>query len=771
MDRQDAQMIAEAIAETLKKGGGKSFLGSEDFKDVEKLNSYIKNLNKTIDSSRTTMGSLTKELVTGKKRYVDLESTLASLDEQLETMKDNLDETNEAQFQELTAKRKEIAAIQRNSTMIHTSAQMVGIAGKTLAGIATTIARGAQTVAKDIINNTDIFTTIADTMDVQLDVQNQTVQGFASAGKAAAGGLMTLGPMGMAAGAGLYIASEALSFFSQALTEAQKFYNRFVLSEGTKLIQGFQRASSAGAMFSNGMQGMADAAGKSGLTIKQFSDAVARNADTLAKSGMGVGEGADAMARAMKAGGAAAKTQLLNLGYTFEEQADLYAETMADMRRANDPRIKDEVAVHQATMQYAENLRTIAAITGEDAKKKMEESRQLAAQAAFRLKLQELEKRQPGITQQVMQSMETMSPVMKQAVMQQIGLGVVVDKNANILMANSEGFANGVKGTVAQIESGRFNLEENQRLQGKSNDQFRDNLGNFKAISMAALAGVNGVAGEFDKTLTGQLLQSDKVTAKSVEEAQLRTKQQKDTQDQLTRTVVDAVQAGQDMAKELEQLAITELPHFRDAIQDTIKFIRENIGTAKKAADIAANPMSHLGQDVGKVGFGITVLGGIVAGLGALASATGIGAAAGIPMMSAGASMVSGGASAFGAGALMDAVGFAGGGIAMGPNSGHLELLHGTEAVIPLPDGKSIPVEMSGVMDGSNTELMRKIDQLMDSMSKSTMMKAAGSTDSMSSLMDKMQTLMNAQLDVQKDMVSHVSDSKDLMRKLVNVSM
>jgi hypothetical protein len=39
------------------------------------------------------------------------------------------------------------------------------------------------------------------------------------------------------------------------------------------------------------------------------------------------------------------------------------------------------------------------------------------------------------------------------------------------------------------------------------------------------------------------------------------------------------------------------------------------------------------------------------------------------------------------------------GGVASGPNSGYLSLLHGTEAVIPLADGKSVPVELAGASD------------------------------------------------------------------------
>ena len=45
---------------------------------------------------------------------------------------------------------------------------------------------------------------------------------------------------------------------------------------------------------------------------------------------------------------------------------------------------------------------------------------------------------------------------------------------------------------------------------------------------------------------------------------------------------------------------------------------------------------------------------------------------------------------------------FAGGGVADGPDSGYAATLHGTEAVVPLPNGRSIPVEMSGGTGGNN---------------------------------------------------------------------
>lgn len=53
------------------------------------------------------------------------------------------------------------------------------------------------------------------------------------------------------------------------------------------------------------------------------------------------------------------------------------------------------------------------------------------------------------------------------------------------------------------------------------------------------------------------------------------------------------------------------------------------------------------------------------------------------------------------------------GGIPTGPDTGYWARLHGTEAVVPLPNGRSIPVEMKSVRGGSS-ELVEEIKALRD---------------------------------------------------------
>ena len=54
--------------------------------------------------------------------------------------------------------------------------------------------------------------------------------------------------------------------------------------------------------------------------------------------------------------------------------------------------------------------------------------------------------------------------------------------------------------------------------------------------------------------------------------------------------------------------------------------------------------------------------------------------------------------------------GYATGGISKGPNAGYPVMMHGTEAVVPLPDGKSIPVSMKGAGQQNNVTVNVSVD-------------------------------------------------------------
>ena len=57
------------------------------------------------------------------------------------------------------------------------------------------------------------------------------------------------------------------------------------------------------------------------------------------------------------------------------------------------------------------------------------------------------------------------------------------------------------------------------------------------------------------------------------------------------------------------------------------------------------------------------------------------------------------------------APGYALGGVAKGPQAGYPAILHGTEAIVPLPNGKSIPVDMKGAGQQNNVTVNVAIDK------------------------------------------------------------
>lgn len=763
MTEQELQRIVDAL-DKIARGGGGSRLGDVPVGDKGEFAKYLKNLSREVDKSRITMGGLTKEMLTGKKRFADLEHTLEDLDEQIEKLGDTVDQSTDETYRALIAKREEVAAAHRNSVAIRGAIDGVKIAGSTIGSVVSTIARGAQGIAKNIINNGDIFTTVADTMDMQLDVHNQVMQGVASTGKMAAGALASLGPAGMIAGAALYGISEALSLYTTLQTETEKFYNRFVLGEGTKLIQAFQKLSGSGAFFAGGMSEMSAAAKDSGLTIKQFSDSIARNSQTLAMAGYGVSDGALKVGSALKAGGAGMKSQLLNLGYTFEEQADLVASTMRDMRQSGGPLRASNAEVAVQTQKYAENLRIISAITGEDAKKKEEQVRQQASQLGFQQKLAGMtEEQRLGITN----AMKNMSDLERKNFMDMVNFGTVINQEGAAAAAMSPGLTNAVDAYYRAFRQGTLDDHEARMISRQYTDQQKKDLLDNTAIGLAGAANVGGLAGQIADVMGKELEYRNSWTKEAIDAAEKNVAKQGEASDGLTREIVGAVHAGQQMAVELEQLAIHELPNFGKAIQSTIEYIHEMIGSAKKQSDIAKNPMKHVGEDVASIGKWATIAGGIL-GIGAVAAAPFTGGASLAALPAAG-SMITGGATTWGAGTVMDAVGFAGGGIAHGPSTGHMELLHGTEAVIPLPDGQSIPVALGSSFD----DFTHKLDALLKKMesSASSQLQSGSNDPMMAQAFNKMQDLMAKTLGVNEEMANHARDSKDLVQKLLNVSM
>jgi hypothetical protein len=100
--------------------------------------------------------------------------------------------------------------------------------------------------------------------------------------------------------------------------------------------------------------------------------------------------------------------------------------------------------------------------------------------------------------------------------------------------------------------------------------------------------------------------------------------------------------------------------------------------------------------------------------------------------------------------------GFSDGGVAVGPRSGYLAKLHGPEAVVPLPDGKTIPVNIQGSFENSKMFDTLKSDMgNMMSQVRDVLNIVSQKMDNahIASLMDEMVRAQKSSVDIQEKML------------------
>ena len=547
--------LKKAMLDALKESGRDL---NYDGKDLEKLMDNLKKLDKDVEKNRSTMGGLAKEMLSGRRIFKDFSTEIDNLDDQLEKLADTADENEIALRGELVQRRESIQRMAQHNAaqkavvegLVSFSKTLTNTAGRTMSGFA----RGLQ-------DGSSAFSLAGGIMEGAMDVANAGAQAVGG-GMTAVGQTMMMSTnprlkaLGIiSAGAGI-----AISSMSDAASAVGKFIVGYMVKQLELTVDAFNKTSSAGALFADGMTGMVNSATDAGLTIQQFGEVLSKNSTMLAQSGFGVGEASRQLGevgKVMRSTGIT--TNLLKLGYGFQEQAELTAQVMSDMRTANSSILKDPAGIAKATDQYATNLRTIAAITGEDAKKKMDDARKASANVAFREKMMELEKQHPGIYQRYLEASASMTAQQQQNVQETLVFGSVINETGAVMDASSSALSSLTRTTAQSIQDGTLDVKENQRLQADTLTEFRNNL---KDVSAIGIAGMAGQLGPLNTALSELMLASDKITKTAVTNAQENADKQKIANDKLTNGVVSAAQAAQQMAIDIQTMVLPQLANF-----------------------------------------------------------------------------------------------------------------------------------------------------------------------------------------------------------------
>ncbi len=655
MDEEQLRLIQEAVAK-LSDAVNITTPGLKKFSDAAKQGS---------DTFKKELDKLNKEIKKGVKGYQDQLAVLKELNNAIEELSDQaLDSAQKQKLKDLQEARQQLlkdAATRNAVEQLEYFGEELGKAAITGTG---KFVRGLQ----DGASSTQLTSTV---LNAGIDIAAGAAVGLGKTLQTVGPAMAAFGPLGVIAGS----LTSAFGYLAQSAGEAgsklAKFAVEILAKELEKTVKSFHDLSAGGALFADGMTGMRNAARDSMLTLEDFAGVITRQSANLSAAGLSVPDAVKKMGGALAAGGTGMRNNLMNLGFRIEEHGDLVAETMAMMAQTGGPLRASNTEVAVQTQKYAENLRIISAITGEDAKKKMAAVQEQASQLAFQQKLAGMDETQRS---NIIMAMGNMTELQRKNFMETMVFGAVINEVGASAAALSSGLRDSTAEAVAAAQSGNLDADKMRQINLRNSDQMQKDFINQRAIGLAGAAETGGLAQELARSLGISIQELQKMTPEAIAAAEKAAKEQKDTTDALTTNMNMAAIAAKDLAIALQELLLKALPMASKAnkavLESMQNMIREAMG--EKAIKTSPTAMKMSNEDLTK------------------------------QMQMTGADPRTGrGLSSQEFKDLKDKgtipelqTGKAQGGISRGPVSGYSETLHGTEAVVPLPDNRSIPVSM-----------------------------------------------------------------------------
>lgn len=685
----------------------------------------MKQILAAILKSEKTKRKEEKDLIDAQKKQV---KATKDSNEGLERLKESTDDVQKAQVK---AKQSTDSAGQAFVNASKQTASAAGDFAKTLGLTAVSI---AASFAKnyDAIGQNPIDAGAA-LLNTGIDLAAKGVTVVTSGVKAvgsALGGIPIIGPVinGFVSGA-----AEAANAAAQLAAELAKAANQILANELKKSIESMNTLAKAGASFGGGLTEMRTIANQSGLDLKTFSTVVSSAREDIGRMGLSASEGAKQLSGGLSklatttgSSGNTLRNELLAIGYGYEEQGAILAQYTAQLNSSGKLRSMSDAEIAKGTVQYGKDLKVLADITGQDAKKALEDARKKSMEADILAQLS------PEEAEKFKRQMAAMPENAKKGFLEFVSSGgtAVTDQQTNILMAQEpklrelyeQQYATlkdrNKNETQAQDESLKLRGELGQSLKARAKD------GEF-VINQAARMGAQGLQGQAD--MVNGMIDQTMVDPSQVEKSRKAVDAQASATDAATQGYIEAYDAAKKFQVEMEQLATKYLPEYSKLLATALKETTEMLGKVAgnnksseedakakaneeqikkeyerldKVATEAENKFREAisGSFTKKLGIGLTdeekSLRDEAQRLRLEASGNYDGLQdAGIQQYSKG-------------------------GIASGPMSGFAALLHGTEAVVPLPDGKSIPIELPKIpeaMSGGKLNPASSISSMMGS--------------------------------------------------------
>lgn len=677
---------------------------------------------------KAKLEAIRKEEEARKKNTKSVKEATSQLDKEIETAKKQSKESSEMwkQFKRDTkdAGQSLLEGVKGiSSTLAVTTASV-------FASMITTydqMARNPIEAGKGILQTTINLTTSIAKLSVDI---------VTALGKAAVGWVPFIGG-GLAEIVGAFgeLAHQVIDFANQIATAA----NEVLAKEFEKRAEQLAQFSSIAASFAGGMTEMAMYANQSGVGIENFTKSVVASREEITAMGYTAGDatrllakGFSGLANTTTKSGVSVRDSLLALGYNFQQQGKVMSAAMAQMRSLGmDLTNITEGDIATYTNAYAKNLKVLSDLTGQDAQKLLDQARAEAQRGALMTKLTA---NQAVAFQDAYAAMAALpnqqGPKLQAALAQLLAGGTITDP----VIAGNQQIMTMLTKTAQQITVGNTNMvTATQRNLAEAASAYR--VAGDSATDFATLMNPGGTSAVAQgMSQFGNALRQYRYDPSAAEASMAAAEQQASISDGLTGTYVGLVEVMTSFQNRMESIAGSALPAYTSAMmaatEMTFKVVNTGLDiiTGKVGIVEAIKKLTGLsgggGASAGKANAILPGLGGLLSGVdGKVFSSTDTGSGAGEALAGAQASSkqapFQGKAGTLEGTYSPPAPSAAEGGILSGSVAGYAATLHGTEAVVPLPDNRSIPVSLdSSSLTAAVHQQTGVLTQILSSMQK-----------------------------------------------------
>lgn len=526
-------------------------------KDLEKLvNDFRKGLiagAKNLKDITDSMKKYDDQIKKGRVNARDLGYAIKKLEDSIDDLKDS-GEKSIAREKLNELKRKKVADEQMQRVTQQAKSGWDTIKSQTGSSL--------KRVTSSYMDSAAGFELAGEMLNIGITAAGQGGK-LAGSAMSALGTTMMMGPLPQMKifGGLLALAGGALGIFTDAAKQMASVAADIVVKQSNELLKGFETASQAGVTLAGGMTEFNMAATDAQLTLTQMSNVVKENAETLAMSGLTV---TGAVRKLGQVGKALEpfREQLLAMGVGFQEQMEITTKVIADARRAG-LQLTDRQAA-EAVKDYAKNLRLIADITGEDAKKKQDEARKMAEDFEFRRKLMD-KARELGpekgaeYIRQVVDSLALMPEVVQRGIKQEFVGGAITD--IGVIMTNQVDTA---KKFTHMMEQGTITAEKAATLRGEAADRFMNDAQTL-GRTLGKISALGGNVADFYKDFTPLQIEYMKGGSDAIGQAIGRLDQMGKPTDEITQRFVQAQKDMKDLQMTTQALAMKGMPLLANA--------------------------------------------------------------------------------------------------------------------------------------------------------------------------------------------------------------